>query len=399
MPYSCDRKGMWDHRVSIGQTSNANSGLSILEPLMELIIEHCIGKCNHSISNEMVSNLFKRLSISESQSLDCPFTLEEIKEAMWDCGSAKAPGSDVEALNIAFLEATNNNIFHEAGEGDRVLPNNKIKSEGNWDGSKYQDTADRRKRKEVKAFIFLRMETEEVCEWYITPCFVEGLDAYDGITYLEYEKNMISNEFTVNLRFPYELRKNSERVVSCEVLVALKGELYFISFIINPKEDDIEPGMIFRHSFLRLTKGIVDFGSGILTIYPDLITFNNNELDALLASIDVDDLPPLDITNIAPFLKLDGEFEVEEEIVGEEFIKGYKAIRKKNDPRVTTSTFDGLVHQKFNVANVRNARAESDSDDDEEYCLKRDDMGKPIYGPNNAKYLSCDDPIDRALAL
>ncbi|GKA29369.1 hypothetical protein Tco_0715614 [Tanacetum coccineum] len=55
MPCSYDRRGMWDRRVSIEQTSNANSGLSILEPLMELIIEHCTRKCNHSISNEMVS--------------------------------------------------------------------------------------------------------------------------------------------------------------------------------------------------------------------------------------------------------------------------------------------------------------------------------------------------------
>ncbi|GKC46228.1 hypothetical protein Tco_1063950 [Tanacetum coccineum] len=44
MPYSCDRRGMWDGRVSIGHTSKANSGLSILEPLMKLIIEHCTGK-------------------------------------------------------------------------------------------------------------------------------------------------------------------------------------------------------------------------------------------------------------------------------------------------------------------------------------------------------------------
>ncbi|GKD33680.1 transposase, Ptta/En/Spm, transposase, Tnp1/En/Spm-like protein [Tanacetum coccineum] len=108
------------------------------------------------------------------------------------------------------------------------------------------------KRKEVKAFTFHRIETEEVCEWYITPCFVEGLDAYDGITDLEYEKNLISNEFAVKLRLPYELRKNDERVVSREVLVSLK----------------------------------------------------------------------------------DGEFEVEEEVVGEEFIQGYKAIREKNDPGV-----------------------------------------------------------------
>ncbi|GJS55157.1 reverse transcriptase domain-containing protein [Tanacetum coccineum] len=54
MPCSCDRRGMWDRRVSIGQTLNENSGLSTLEPLMEHIIEHCTGKCNHSIGNEMV---------------------------------------------------------------------------------------------------------------------------------------------------------------------------------------------------------------------------------------------------------------------------------------------------------------------------------------------------------
>ncbi|GJS85992.1 hypothetical protein Tco_0752533 [Tanacetum coccineum] len=65
----------------------------------------------------------------------------------------------------------------------------------------------------------------------------------------------------------------------------------------------------------------------------------------------------------------------------------------------TTSTFDGVCHQKFYVAQVRNNHGESDSDDEEEYYLKRDEMGKPFYGPNCAKYLNCDDPLDRALAL
>ncbi|GJZ06047.1 hypothetical protein Tco_0539840 [Tanacetum coccineum] len=143
------------------------------------------------------------------------------------------------------------------------------------------------------------------------------------------------------------------------------------------------------------TKGIVNFGNGILTINPDLITFNDDsddELDALLASINVSDTPPLDITDIPPFicntgkssrnkkqplknykmsyngegpsltinqpltqeelsmeddqhkkwldsvlldkLKLDGELKVEEEIDGEEFIKSYTAIKEKNDPGV-----------------------------------------------------------------
>ncbi|GKB15937.1 putative RNA-directed DNA polymerase [Tanacetum coccineum] len=40
------------------------------------------------------SNLFKQLSLEDSHSLDCSFTIEEIKAAVWDCGSCKAPGPD-----------------------------------------------------------------------------------------------------------------------------------------------------------------------------------------------------------------------------------------------------------------------------------------------------------------
>ncbi|GJU49826.1 hypothetical protein Tco_1219381 [Tanacetum coccineum] len=244
-------------------------------------------------------------------------------------------------------------------------------------------------KKEVKEFIFHRMETVEVCERYITLCFVEGLDAYDGVIDLEYEKNLISNEFSIKLGLKF-------------------------------KEDDVEPEVIFGRLFLKLTKAIVDFGNDILTIYPNLITFNydsDDELDAILSSINVEELPPLDITDFPPFvynmgknlrnknkpsntyrmsydgegpsvtinrprtqeeltreetkedlyerimvlnerrpiietlkysdkhkklldivllnkLKLDGKFELEDEMVREELIKGYKAIIEKGDPRV-----------------------------------------------------------------
>ncbi|GJY99646.1 putative reverse transcriptase domain-containing protein [Tanacetum coccineum] len=43
-------------RVSIRQTLNENSGMSILEPLMELIIERGAENCNRSTSNEIVRN-------------------------------------------------------------------------------------------------------------------------------------------------------------------------------------------------------------------------------------------------------------------------------------------------------------------------------------------------------
>ncbi|GJW84581.1 hypothetical protein Tco_0157726 [Tanacetum coccineum] len=63
------------------------------------------------------------------------------------------------------------------------------------------------------------------------------------------------------------------------------------------------------------------------------------------------------------------------------------------------STFNGFVHQQYDVVNVRSNHEESNSDDDEEYYIKRDEIRKPFYGTNRAKYLNCDEPMDRALPL
>ncbi|GJS45689.1 hypothetical protein Tco_0595810 [Tanacetum coccineum] len=70
-----------------------------------------------------------------------------------------------------------------------------------------------------------------------------------------------------------------------------------------------------------------------------------------------------------------------------------------NTIKKTTTNFDGVCHQKFYVDEVKNNLGESDSDDEEDYCLKRDKMGKPFYGPNRARYLNYDDHMDHALAL
>nr|GEV33743.1 hypothetical protein [Tanacetum cinerariifolium] len=77
-------EGMWDRKVSIGQTSNENLGLSTLESLIELMIEHCIGKCNRIIGSEIVrkSLPFKEISIwieASSKSLD-KYALEILKK-------------------------------------------------------------------------------------------------------------------------------------------------------------------------------------------------------------------------------------------------------------------------------------------------------------------------------
>ncbi|GKA62104.1 hypothetical protein Tco_0761623 [Tanacetum coccineum] len=99
-------------------------------------------------------------------------------------------------------------------------------------------------------------------------------------------------------------------------------------------------------------------------------------------------------------LKIDREFKLEEEMVGEELIKDvpvdqnvpiivgrsfiYACGEIMNTIKGKMTTFDGFVHQQYDVVKLRTNHTESDSDDDEDYYLKRDEMGKPFYGPNRA---------------
>nr|GEX33171.1 hypothetical protein [Tanacetum cinerariifolium] len=338
-------------------------------------------------------------------------------------------------LPKVFLQKTSPNYYWNIsvhGVDDHVSLNDGFESEGQSDGSEFQDTTDSGKKKETKAFTFYFMETEEVSERYISPCFT--------------------------------IRKRWGKVVKKELLVSLKGDLYFLKFIINPEQDDGVPGVVLGWPFLRLAKGIINFRNRIITIYPDLDSFNddfNDNWEAILDRVDVSDLPLIDVIDIPTFvcnmgkssrnkkrpkprpiietlkfndqhkklpdsvllvkLKLDEEVELEKAST-EEVIRSYKAIKEKNNQRVfvlpirieekfdfhalaytdipvdrdvpivvvrsflytcgnilstikrTTSIFDGFCHQKFYVSKVRNNHGESDSDDEEEYYLKRDEM-------------------------
>ncbi|GJY32713.1 hypothetical protein Tco_0417182 [Tanacetum coccineum] len=156
--------------------------------------------------------------------------------------------------------------------------NDGVESNEEWNTPEYHDTADKGEKKEAKAFTVYRMETEDISERYDAACFVNGLEAYDGEINLEHDKNLISNEFAVKLCLEHKV-KNEDKVVKKGLIVSLKIEIYFVKFIINPKKDDIEPGVVLGRSFLRLTKGIADFRNRIITIYPDLDPFLDDDSD------------------------------------------------------------------------------------------------------------------------
>ncbi|GKC57225.1 hypothetical protein Tco_1084823 [Tanacetum coccineum] len=195
------------------------------------------------------------------------------------------------------------------GENVYGSSSEKVEGHGDWNAPEYTDTAGSKEKKVTKALSFYKIETDEVSERYIAPCFVNSLEAYDGEINLAFDENLISNEYAVKLCLDYEVKKGN-KVVKKELIVALKGELYFVKFIINPKEDDVEPRVIFGRSFMRLVNEIVDFGSGVITVYSEEDPFEDDfekteksmdDWDQLL-DFSFDDIPQLDGEELSSFV-------------------------------------------------------------------------------------------------
>ncbi|GJY30139.1 hypothetical protein Tco_0413634 [Tanacetum coccineum] len=171
------------------------------------------------------------------------------------------------------------------GENVYGSSSEKVKGHGDWDAPEYTDTAGSKEKKVTKALSFYKIETDKVSERYIAPCFVNGLDAYDGEINLAFDENLISNEYAVKLCLDYEVKKGN-------------------------KEDDLEPRVIFRRSFMRLVNEIVDFGSGEITVYPEQDSFEDDfekteksvdDWDQLL-DFNFDDIPQLGGEELPPFV-------------------------------------------------------------------------------------------------
>nr|GFC96235.1 hypothetical protein [Tanacetum cinerariifolium] len=111
------------------------------------------------------------------------------------------------------------------GDDVVVISSDKVEGSRDWNSPEYQDMAGSKGKKVVNVLSFYRMETDEISERYIAPCF---------------------------------------------------GELYFVKFIINPEEDNFESGVILGRSFQRLAHGVVDFDNGVITIYPEPDPFEDD---------------------------------------------------------------------------------------------------------------------------
>nr|GEY31377.1 hypothetical protein [Tanacetum cinerariifolium] len=380
------------------------------------------------------------------------------------------------------------------GENDViVILSEKVKGSGDWSSPEFQDTANSGQKKETKAMVFYQIEIEEVGDRFMAPCYVNGLKAYDGEINLGVEENMISNEYAVKLCLEYEVKRGN-KVVKRELILALGGKIYFVKFINNPEEDDVEHGKLKKKKReMMIGTNLLDFNIDDIPLLgkEELLSFvckmgksscnKKRTMENLnffyqdigtSSSAGEEERPIIETMAYHDKYKkildevwkdnvdLDGKIVKEEEAVKR--IKG-EALKEKDDPRhsylpsdqrdrsymdtkkvlcqmrVTTliakflildisincdspivvgrgilrtiggilntlkrlfSTFDRFCHQTFCAARsdvMRNT--ESDSDDEEDYHIKRNRFGAPIYGPKPAPYLNCNDPVERSLAI
>nr|GEZ22727.1 hypothetical protein [Tanacetum cinerariifolium] len=246
------------------------------------------------------------------------------------------------------------------------------------------------------------MEIGEVSERCITPCAVNGLDAYNGEINLALDENLISNEFAVKLCLVYEVKKGN-KVVKKDVIVSLRGELYFVKFIINPKEYDMEPGVILGRSFTRLV-GIDPF--------EDDSKKTMNDWDQLL-DFNFDDIPQLDREELLSFKVLDeiwkDKVELDRMIARKEEkaiikVKG-EALKEKDDPKAfifpirfkgkinenaladTGSDINTMPYRIYEKLGREEIKKESDSNDEEEYEIERNKFGAPIVWKKDVIFL------------
>ncbi|GJZ29044.1 hypothetical protein Tco_0573691 [Tanacetum coccineum] len=146
---------------------------------------------------------------------------------------------------------------------------------GDWDSPEYKDTVGSGGKKEPEALVFHKMDTED----------------------------------DIKLCLEYEVRKG-KKLVKKELMLVLRGEIYFVQFIINPEEDEFEPGLIFRRSFLHSANAIINFGEGTVTIQPGFDPFllssdeegkpNLDDLETLL-DFDIDEVPQTE-TDLPPMV-------------------------------------------------------------------------------------------------
>nr|GEV64025.1 hypothetical protein [Tanacetum cinerariifolium] len=400
---------MWRHYLYGMKTmTNTHSGMTpaIIEEMINRHVSEALESCK--------ANRNIRLGNGNDEGGTKMVMATEIKEEM----KMEITMRMIEMLGMPFQKPTMLCTKMIPEEEDQVkkfirgLPNN---IQGNVIAAEPTRIQDLEGQPWAATMLCTKMKTNEISERYIAPCFVNGLEAYDGEVNLEFDEDLVSNKFDVKLYLDYE-------------------------------EDESEPRVILRRSFLRLALGVVDFElppfvckidkrnhnkkrtmKNLNLFYQDIgpsssagshLTQETIEKEALAVRISKkfalleekrpiyetlrrEEIKKTDrgitminhtqseamgksfnvlcqvgvTTIIAKFLILDILIDRNAPtVVGRGFLYTMGSILNTLDRLF--STFDGVCHQTFRAARFDVLRiAESDNDNEEEYVIKRNSLG------------------------
>ncbi|PNX74916.1 cysteine-rich receptor-like protein kinase [Trifolium pratense] len=81
-----------------------NTMVEGVAPIRHTVVSHFASHFKAvTVERPVVDNLiFKRLQVAEVSSLIKPFSMDEVKAAVWDCDSYKSPGPD--GINFGFIK-------------------------------------------------------------------------------------------------------------------------------------------------------------------------------------------------------------------------------------------------------------------------------------------------------
>nr|GEX19931.1 hypothetical protein [Tanacetum cinerariifolium] len=284
-------------------------------------------------------------------------------------------------------------------EDNRISLNDSVESNGEWDAPDYNYTADSGQKKEAKAFTFYWMETKEISERYVAPCYVNGVVL--GRSFLRLTKGIAGFGNRIITVYPdldpflgNSDKSNDSKEDWDTILEGIDFEdipeidrLDFPPFVCNmgkSSRNKKKPWRFNTHALAATSSNIniipyrIFDKMGREYVKPvclNVCMFNHSEAEPMRMLKDI--LCQVGITTVlAKFLIVDMLVDrIVLIIFGRSFIHTCGGII--NTLKDTTLTFDGVYHQKFYVAEIQNDNEESDSDDEEEYDLKRDEMGRP----------------------
>ncbi|GJY58536.1 DNA-directed DNA polymerase [Tanacetum coccineum] len=209
-----------------------------------------------------------------------------------------------------------------------------------------------------------------------------------GLLEVELNGKIVKEEEEAVKRIKGEALKEKDDPRAFIFLIRLEGQVNENSLADTRSDINIMPYQIYeqlgREDMKKVDRGIT------------MINHTQEEATGILINV----LCQVEVTTlIAKFLILDIPIDHDPPIVvGRGFLHTIGGI--VNTPKRLFSTFDGFCHQTFRAARsdvMRNAK--SNSDDEEDFQIKRNKFGAPIYGPKPTPYLNCTNPEDQSSAI